>query len=629
MKRSFLFLLLLLNSGLAALGGGTLAFGVLELSMPITIIFALTLALTVGAIWIWAQRSPDRARRLRVITVIFVLAISLLSLAQMQGAGQILVNTTNREENFTQLCRVMGKNYPYFKQKGIDWDAACRRYQPLVKAAQTDTEYHILIANLLSELGDAHTSLIQPNPAPRRYFGLARLFSDGVALVEPGDFASKAGMKRGAEILAVDGMPVEQALQNVPYYLRSGSTPWQSRTWAAFHLLSTTGDTLTITYRNPSAEVQTTTLRWQGQPSATLRNANEPLIDGEILPSGWGLIRLPTFSQHTSHNLVREFDRTLDQVHTASGLILDLRGNGGGDSRLAELMAGRFFSQRFCYGQDHFRQRLPMRGWSRQMNYCVQPRGETVTLPLILLVDSRNMSSAEQFIAIFVESRRALTVGERTGGASGNPITFPLPAGGLIRFSTGVFSTRSGYCIEGSGIQPDISVFYTIADFQLDRDPALLAAESISPDQLDELQITVPVKESPVIYVKLFGYFLAFTVLLTSIAIALMGARWQAVEQSAYAGERRPWWFVVGSILLFGFYLFALYHFSLSHPKTWASWLMMVFLPIGWGLKGALVVFNPKGRSEVSAITGDQKWRRIALARLPIAILLGVLAWFA
>ena len=58
-------------------------------------------------------------------------------------------------------------------------------------------------------------------------------------------------------------------------------------------------------------------------------------------------------------------------------------------------------------------------------------------------------------------------------------------------------------------------------------------------------------------------------------------------------------------------------------------WLLMVILPIGWGLKAALVVFNPQGRTAVSAIAGEQNWRKVAFARLPIALLLGILTWFA
>ncbi|NWG22212.1 MAG: hypothetical protein HXY39_18045 [Chloroflexi bacterium] len=131
------------------------------------------------------------------------------------------------------------------------------------------------------------------------------------------------------------------------------------------------------------------------------------------------------------------------------------------------------------------------------------------------------------------------------------------------------------------------------------------------------------------IYVKLFGYFISAAVLITSLAIGLMGARWQAVEQSAYAGARRPWWFVAASVLLIVFYFLALNQFVSAAPRTWAGWLLMAILPLGWGLKAALVIFNPQGRAAVSSIAGDQNWRKVALARLPIAILLGILTWFA
>jgi len=93
--------------------------------------------------------------------------------------------------------------------------------------------------------------------------------------------------------------------------------------------------------------------------------------------------------------------------------------------------------------------------------------------------------------------------------------------------------------------------------------------------------------------IKIFGYLLASAALFTSLAMALMGARWQAVERSAYAGQRRPLWFIILSILLVGVYLAALATFIGSAEKSWAGWLLMVVIPLGWALKAALVIFNP------------------------------------
>lgn len=125
-----------------------------------------------------------------------------------------------------------------------------------------------------------------------------------------------------------------------------------------------------------------------------------------------------------------------------------------------------------------------------------------------------------------------------------------------------------------------------------------------------------------------FGSLLIVALIGTSFAMFLMGARWQAVEQKAYGEEKRPLWFWVLSALLIGFYLFCLFGF-ISETKNWADWAIMVFIPVGWVIKGAAIIFNPKGRAAVSNLSGDQNWKKVALARLPIAAILAVLVWFA
>lgn len=129
-------------------------------------------------------------------------------------------------------------------------------------------------------------------------------------------------------------------------------------------------------------------------------------------------------------------------------------------------------------------------------------------------------------------------------------------------------------------------------------------------------------------YIKLFGYFLASGVVLTSLAMASLGGRWQSIESSAYSGQRRPWWFGMISILFIVIYGAALLNF-INTDKTLAGWFLIVIIPVGWAVKGGLVIFNSKGRQAVSNLEGDQNWRKVAVARLPVALILAALAYFS
>ena len=124
---------------------------------------------------------------------------------------------------------------------------------------------------------------------------------------------------------------------------------------------------------------------------------------------------------------------------------------------------------------------------------------------------------------------------------------------------------------------------------------------------------------------QVFALVLATAVLATSILMFVMGARFQKVEQAAYSGERRPWWFILGMIAIAAMYFAALAGFVVTPEKTWAGWVLMVVIPVGAALKGGLVILNKKGQQAVTSIEGDAAWRKIALARgvlFPVFLLL-------
>ncbi|MBS9403908.1 hypothetical protein KG088_09730 [Halomonas sp. TRM85114] len=118
---------------------------------------------------------------------------------------------------------------------------------------------------------------------------------------------------------------------------------------------------------------------------------------------------------------------------------------------------------------------------------------------------------------------------------------------------------------------------------------------------------------------------------MTSTGMILLAARWQTIEVWAYGRARRPWsvWAMAGLLLvLWGL---ALRDFAMrpEGTRSWAGWCLVVGIPALWAIKSMALVFNPRGRAAVSSISGDRAWRRIGLARLPIAIILAALTLLA
>lgn len=386
--------------------------------------------------------------------------------------------------NFERLWSALNTYHPYFELKGVDPVALRAQYLPRVQATGSDVEYCGIIADMLAEFQDAHTGVVSPPAyAGRLYFGTCRAVGKEIVAERVGRTGRAAGLERGAIILAVDGLLVEEALAALPLRLRSGSTPWQRRAQAAFHLLSTASTSLQVTFQGLNGKVRNVSLVSPKGISTdakyTHREVANPLITGELLPSGLGLIRIPTFSRGKGHDLVAEFDAALEELLDAPGLILDLRGNGGGSTAIAEKIAGRFLGKPFVYGREYHRGRLPQRGWRLHIDYRVTPRRPIYHGPLVMLADELTMSTAEQFVAALMDNGRALLIGRRTAGSSGNPVKFKLPGGGLARFSIGDFRRVDGTLIEGVGLAPHMPVIYTVEDFRTGHDPDLRAAQEL------------------------------------------------------------------------------------------------------------------------------------------------------
>lgn len=477
------------NSLLAALLAGFLVWGPLNGSLTAVAIVGPLTGVVALALWSLQTRAALRGdgrrarhlgRWLLGVPLSLVAAALLVATVQLYTLGALGPTSSDRVAEFERLWKTLDRHYVYFEQKGVDWDAVYAQYRPIVAEAGDDSAYFRSIYAMLAELRDGHTGLQEP---PILYeglhmFGVTREMAGEAVVVMTGRTAASIGLVEGAVVLAVNGEPVETRLAYWMERLAGGSSPWHHRRTAHFFLLATYDDSLDVTFENLDGDRQTATLRFDPTlaPQDRAPDTTAP-VTSERLPSGVGIIRITDFAMNRGPGLIRGFDRALDGMMDAPGIIIDVRGHNGGFSVWGDLIAGRFFEKGFEYGRTVFRTRLPQHLWRRSMAFRVTARGETYTGPVVLLIDHNTFSSGETFAVAMADSGRAYAIGRRTAGATGNPVTFRL-RGGRARYSTGNFRRNDGRELEGAGVEPDLTVTWTRDDFLAGTDPDVAAAEA-------------------------------------------------------------------------------------------------------------------------------------------------------
>jgi len=473
--------------------GSALLVGLSHLSLVGMAGRALTLAGAVLALVAWltlrpqfAPRSPPPTSTWRRLVAGFVggaaalsLLLQVLLIGELMREGMFPPLVDDRLMAFDRLWRAMDEGYSHFEGSGVDWDDIQRRYRPLIATASDDDAYLDLIREMLAELNDAHTDLWVPSPDVVGIGATIRPVGGQAVITEviPGSPAAEASLQPGMVITAVDGRLVEDALTVVPGYLADARSP-VTREWERYAgLLPGPRDTTIrlslLDLSDQPVEVVAVRTAWR-RPSQT-----GPIITGKRLAEGWGYIQVPTLSSFEQNDLVAEFDAALDALLDTPGLVLDLRGNGGGNSALGDAMVGRLIAEPIAYGSEQFRTRHVMHGWALQDMPTAQPRGAQYTGNVVVLMDTGVASSGEWFVLALVEARRVITVGRVTAGSTGNPVVLSIAGGGLVRYSTSVFRRPNGETVEGMGIAPDVPVEWTLADVRSGRDPDLERAIAI------------------------------------------------------------------------------------------------------------------------------------------------------
>ncbi len=170
--------------------------------------------------------------------------------------------------------------------------------------------------------------------------------------------------------------------------------------------------------------------------------------------TGIGYIRLTTFIDKSP----KEVETALDSFRNdprLKGVVLDLRGNGGGLVESAVDIVGFFVPK----GTEILRMRG--RDKSAEKVYKTSRKPIMPDIPLAVLIDGGSASSSEITAGSLQDLDRAVLIGSRSFGKGLVQGTRPLPYAGFLKVTTGKYYIPSGRLIQAldySHRNPDGSV---------------------------------------------------------------------------------------------------------------------------------------------------------------------------
>jgi C-terminal processing protease CtpA/Prc len=420
------------------------------------------------------RRLATRWRRGGMVALAGLAAgVTIWAGARLRDVGLLPLVRDSREHAYYQLLDTLDRYYAQWETAPVTVDELHRRFDEQAEQVaescgwrwEACPAYEALIRDLVAALQDGHTRV---EPAPRRAdpgIRLGPVAGQAVVVeVAGGSAAAERGVVPGMIVETIDGKTPAELLDSAPASATAMRSPYARLLRAYEWLLSgPAGSETKLRLRGADDRpLEVRLARWREGPTATLTW----LRSGRL-----GYVHL----SRASPDARAAFDAALAELADSDGMVLDLRGNQGGDSEVAEQIAGRFVRQRYRYGGECFHGH-PLRPFEDCSSLWVEPRGPRYTKPLAVLIDGRVVSSGERLTAALCFSGAARCFGTTTAGDSGNPVPFFMP-GLIVMLSAGETWTADGGRISGVGIEPHCRAPDTVESLRAGEDAARALAE--------------------------------------------------------------------------------------------------------------------------------------------------------
>jgi len=391
---------------------------------------------------------------------------------------------------FDESWRHMRDFFYVENMHGLDWEARHEKYAPLLPYVNHRYDLTYVIGEMIAELSVGHSYVNSPNNAgvPERiqmgllgaklsrhssgYYQVDKLLEGANWSTDLRSPLTEVGVNisEGDLILAINGKSTKD-MDDIYTALVNTAGKTVELTTNAEPTLDGSKKSLVKPIADESA------LYYYNWVQDNIRKVNEA-TDGQI-----GYIHIPDMSVNGLNEFVKYF---YPQLKNKKGLIIDDRGNGGGN--VSSMIIERL-----------------RRELTHTQNIRGIPYGNTtpeamVLGPKVMLINYASASDGDLFPYQFKTLKLGTIIGTRTwGGVVGIRGTLPFIDGGILmrpEFST-YSATESKWVIEGVGVEPDIYLDNDPAREYDGKDDQLNKAIEVILEQLDQYQPLPPVPADP------------------------------------------------------------------------------------------------------------------------------------
>ena len=363
-------------------------------------------------------------------------------------------------QSFNEFYRRFGEAFYDATLHGVDWKALRAKYEPYLSGVGTPEEFANLLSEMVGEVNSSHSEISAASKGGGPQTGSLGLYyaadyaGPGLKVADvlrkgPADRPSSRVLP-GEYVLSIDGTDVRQ---NEDYYLT---------------LMDKAGKTVELLVNSKPVKDGARTVKIKPIGAAEWSNLeydqrvahSRELVD-KLSGGRLAYIHIRGMDQPSLQKFEREIG---EDALNKDGLVLDIRGNGGGNTHDAILNV----LSRKVYGYTQPRD-----------GFRVSQPDHAYTKPITLLINNNSYSDAEIFPAGFRALKLGPIIGVPTPGYVIGTYGGKLADGTGFRLPSWGWYTAEGKNMENLGIPPDIYVENTAEDFAANRDRQIEAAVSV------------------------------------------------------------------------------------------------------------------------------------------------------